>query len=332
MRLDQLVSRVAAMRHVAGVFDQSLELFGAQDELVPRRAHHVFFDHDAAKIVGAIAQTQLGNLWPLRQDAELHVVEVIEEDARDRQGAQIVEPAGLVRNGELSLFGLEAPGDKGAERLTFVLQIANAAEVFDTVFESLDVAEHHARGAADAQRGGGSHTLQPFIGGVFVRRDDFAHAIDEDFASGAGDGVEPGGLQPLQCLDKLELADVRDVDNFGGRKRVQNDVRILLHDEGEDVLVVVDLQLGIEPALEQNFDAALFDRVADLGENLFIGEEVSLVVAGSSVEGAELASDPTHVGVVQDSTDDVGHPSLGHSLEPAMTRERRELQQVGMLE
>ena len=125
---------------------------------------------------------------------------------------------------------------------------------------------------------------------------------------------------------------MRDVDDFGGRERVQNDVRILLHDEGEDVLVVVNLQLGVQAALEQNFDTALLDGVADLGENLLIGEEVSLVVTGGSVERTELASDPTHVGVVENSTDDVGHSSFGHSLEPAVARKGREFEQIGMLE
>ena len=77
----------------------------------------------------------------------------------------------------------------------------------------------------------------------------------------AGDGLVADSFELFQRVLERELADVRDVDELGGGKRVQIHRRKLLFDLREDVEVPVNLQLGVQPALEEDLGAALLDGV-----------------------------------------------------------------------
>ena len=113
---------------------------------------------------------------------------------------------------------------------------------------------------------------------------------------------------------------------------MEDHLGVMLLDELEDMLVVVDLQLGIEAALEQYLYAALVDRVFNLGEDFLVAVEISLITARGAVERAELASDPADVGVVENPPDDISHHIVRCLLQPLKVGQRTKFQQVLVVE
>jgi hypothetical protein len=98
------------------------------------------------------------------------------------------------------------------------------------------------------------------------------------------------------------------------------------------VLEVFDFEFGVQAALEEDFDAAFVDGVFDFGENIFVAVEVALFVAGGAVEGAELATNPADVGVIEDSPYDIGDDLWISSLLATKIGERSELERIVVVE
>src|ERR1700750_195887 len=80
-------------------------------------------------------------------------------------------------------------------------------------------------------------------------------------------------------------------------------------DRAEQILVVVDREVGMVTALHQEAGAAERERLLDLLEDHRLRQEVTLArVAGPAVERTELAVRVTDVRVVQVAVDDEGDP------------------------
>jgi hypothetical protein len=86
----------------------------------------------------------------------------------------------------------------------------------------------------------------------------------------------------------------------------------------EHVLVPVQFEVRVVPALEEDLHAAERLGLADLLPHGLLRERVFLGMAGRAVEGAELAVGDAGVGVVDVAVDDVGGDGLG--VEPAADR------------
>ena len=67
----------------------------------------------------------------------------------------------------------------------------------------------------------------------------------------------------------------RQVDDFGRRERVQAERRIARLHRAEQILVPLERQVGIVPALQQQLPAAERDRLVDLPEDLLESEDVA---------------------------------------------------------
>src|SRR5439155_6923226 len=91
------------------------------------------------------------------------------------------------------------------------------------------------------------------------------------------------------------------------RERVEVDPVPLL-DRAEEILVVLDTQVGVVPALHQQTGAAERERLLDLLEDHRLREQVRLAaLAGPPVERAEVAVGDADVRVVEIAVDDERH-------------------------
>ena len=91
-------------------------------------------------------------------------------------------------------------------------------------------------------------------------------------------------------------------------------MREALLDAAEEVLVPLDLEVGVQAALHQHAGAAQVERLLDLLEDRLLGQNVPFGVAHGPVERAEAAILGAEVGVVDVAVDDVGDDALGMPL------------------
>src|SRR5215207_2189698 len=74
----------------------------------------------------------------------------------------------------------------------------------------------------------------------------------------------------------------------------------------EKILVPLDWQVGIVPALQQQLPASELDRLVDLAEDLLEAQDVAVARSNHAVERAEVTAGDTDVGVIDVAVDDIG--------------------------
>src|ERR1017187_254058 len=84
------IQRVALLGDEAGIADDAAEFLFAGPVVGAGGGDHVLFDHDAAYVVAAETQAHLAGLQTLRHPTGLHILEVVEIDAADGQGLQVL--------------------------------------------------------------------------------------------------------------------------------------------------------------------------------------------------------------------------------------------------
>ena len=175
---------------------------------------------------------------------------------RRRQRAQVLDAGGLAA-AKLGVLRLVAPGDERREPARLVLQIAQPEHVLQPLLERLDRAVHHRRRRPQPGAVGVAHDVEPLVGGgLAVAVEQLAHAVDQDLGAAAGNAVEAGGDEALDHVRHRQARQPREVHDLRRRERVQPERRVALLDGAEQVLVPLDRQVGIVPALEQQLAAA----------------------------------------------------------------------------
>ena len=199
-----------------GIADDAPQLFFRGAIANPGRPHHVLLDHHRAYIVAAEAQAGLADLQPLRDPTRLNVLEVAEEDARDRQRFQVFDSGGLVpsASAQRRVLRLKRPGDECGEAAGFFLQIVDGLEMIDAMFVGFAHAEHHGRRGSHAELVRRTMNVEPVVGKALEARDLVAHFVVQNFGAAAGDGIESGIAQSLDRVFDAEPADIRDADNL----------------------------------------------------------------------------------------------------------------------
>ena len=89
-------------------------------------------------------------------------------------------------------------------------------------------------------------------------------------------------------------------------------------------------QFRVEPALEQDLDAAGRHGLVDLGGQFLFAERIAAGPARGAVEGAEAAVDVADVRVVDVPFDDVRHPPAGMQLVAADVGRQPQIGQRGL--
>jgi hypothetical protein len=275
------------------------------------RRDDVLLDHHGAHVVGPEAERDLADLHSLRHPRRLDVRDIVEVDPRYGLREQVVErgrPAVLGHEiVEAVAVALERPGDEGPEAARLVLELADLPHVLDPLLERLDVPVHHRRRRRHPEPVGLAHDVEPFLRLRLLRRDDRANSIHEDFRAATGDRVEPGVAQARERLRGRELRAPRDVLDLGRRERVEVD-RVALLDRAEEILVVVDPEVGVVATLHEQPGAAERERLLDLLVDHGLGQQIALAhVAWPAVERAEVAVRDADVRVVEVPVDDERH-------------------------
>src|SRR5215475_6038662 len=108
----------------------------------------------------------------------------------------------------------------------------------------------------------------PIVARALEARDFGANFIVENFRAAAGNGSETGVHETKNHVFDAKLADFRDAQNFRCGKTVQMNLRIALLDGAQKILVILDLQIGMQAALEQNSVPAELKHLLDLAVNL----------------------------------------------------------------
>ena len=103
-------------------------------------------------------------------------------------------------------------------------------------------------------------------------------------------------------------------------------------DSREQLLVIVDLQIGMDPALHKNASTAQRQRFFDFLVDDVIRQDVGLVVALHAVERAEGAEFLADVGVIDIPIDDVADDVLGMPAQPDAIRRFCQVQKIRLLE
>src|SRR5262245_49992814 len=145
------IQRIPLLGDEAGIADHAPQFFLARTMMRARGGHHVLLDHDAADVIAAEAQPYLASLQSLSDPGTLHVLEVFEVNARDREHLQVLDRGCFLFDEppERSVLALERPRDERGESAGLRLQVADQVEMIHPLLDGFTAAEHH--------RGSGSH-------------------------------------------------------------------------------------------------------------------------------------------------------------------------------
>jgi hypothetical protein len=132
---------------------------------------------------------------------------------------------------------------------------------------------------------------------------------------------------PVERLLGGEARDPLDVLHLRRGEPVDPD-RVRGLDPAEELLVVLDPEVRVKAALQQDLASAERDRLLDLRRELGLGEDVALARGQVAVERAERALRGAHVRVVDVAVDDVGDGGLGVKAPAHAVREQAELEEV----
>ena len=174
------------------------------------------------------------------------------------------------------------------------------------MLEILAAAEHHGGRGAQAERMGGAVHFFPLVGGAFQAGNAGADFVVENFSAAAGNGFQACIAEAGDRVADAERGNFGDADDFRSGEAVQMDARVLLLQRAEQIFVVIELQIGIQAALQQNSGAAELEHLVNLAANFFEGEDVAFFRAHRAVEGAEGAVFGAEIRVIDVAIDLIG--------------------------
>ena len=125
-----VIQRVALGGDEAGVGDDAAEFAFVGAVADAGGVDDIFFDQDAADVVGAELQSDLTDFDAGREPARLNVIDVVEIEAADGERFQIIDGGCFLDFfSEGGVVGGENPRDERGESAGVFLNAANAVEV-----------------------------------------------------------------------------------------------------------------------------------------------------------------------------------------------------------
>ena len=138
----------------------------------------------------------------------------------------------------------------------YILLHADAVEVFDTFFDGLYMAEHHGGGGGEVLAMGDGHDFQPVIAHGLERRNFLAHAIDEDFATSAGDGAEASRRKVAHQVFQRFIKDITEMHKLTWAEAMHVDGREFFPNVREQIEVPLFAERGVMSTLHEDLRAA----------------------------------------------------------------------------
>ena len=142
---DGTIESVTLEWNAAGGADQALE-FCTRSELLGGGAGVVinfFFDDGAVNIVCAESQCDLRDARSEHDPIRFDVIKIIQQQARDGDGAKIVEAGGFGQIRQRGIFRMKRQRNKCLEAVGVVLQFAQKQQMLDALFFIFNVAVEH---------------------------------------------------------------------------------------------------------------------------------------------------------------------------------------------
>ena len=190
------------MRPAALTTRTSSSTFCSVSVRAPAAVKDLLPHHRALDVVGAEVQRHLREREPHHDPVGLHVRDVVEQQARNGDGLEVVARRGVTPAATLEdgVLGVEGERDEGQEAAGLVLQVAQAQQVVDPLLVRLHVAVEHRAVGRDAEPVGGAVGVEPEVGMLLARGNQTAHAVGEHLGTASGQGAEPGVAQPPEHL------------------------------------------------------------------------------------------------------------------------------------
>ncbi len=188
-----------------------------------------------------------------------------------------------------------------------ILEGASAFEVLDALFDGFVETDDHGGGGAQAGLDEGALGFKVLRDRVFELAVAAAEVFGEDLGAAAGDPADACGFEALGGGGVVEVGVVGEVHELGDGEGVElHAVAVAGADGGEEVAVVAEREVRVEAAVEAGEVAAEGEEFVELGEDLFVREDVAAVLPGEFIEGAVVALGDADVGVVDDAHQHVG--------------------------
>jgi hypothetical protein len=139
------IEDVALLRNEACFRNQVTQTFFRGPVVSAGGRHHIFFDHNRAHIICAEPQSDLAETQSLRQPRGLDIVDVVHEQARNREHLEVIHSCRLFLDpaAERRVLALKSPWDESKEAARLVLKIANSLQVADAMLDCVANTEHH---------------------------------------------------------------------------------------------------------------------------------------------------------------------------------------------
>ncbi len=190
---------------------------------------------------------------------------------------------------------------------------------------------HHGRRGAHAEAVRLAHDVEPLLRRrLRVGEDLLADALGKDFGAAPRDRLQAGRLEARQHVAEAHPLLPGDELDLRRREAVAVDRRVVLFQEGDEVDVVLQRQVGMDAPLQQDSGAVERQRLLHFPADLLEGEEITLLVPGRAVEGAEAALVDADVGVVDVAVDVVGRDLGVVEAVAHLVGRRAELEQVAV--
>ena len=153
----------------------------SSSSVAPPGLREALFEQDRADVVAAEAEAHLQDLEALGGPGALQVGDVVEVEAADGEGGEVLDCGGLGDvGGDDCRAGLRGQWGEGGEASGLFLEGAEDFEVVDTIGEGFADAEDHGGLGWQAQLMGGAVDADPFRGGAFVGGGALADLVVED--------------------------------------------------------------------------------------------------------------------------------------------------------
>ena len=225
---------------------------------------------------------------------------------------------------------LVRPDNHGNEPASLILQLAQPVQVIEAMLERFPEAEHHGSRSAQSQPVRFAMDRQPLRGVDFHRADAGADFIVQNLGSRARNGIQTRIAQPRDGFLKRYSRNSRQINNLRRREAVQPDVEAAL-DLPQQHLIVLNFQIRVVAALDENAAGASADGILDLGKNFVVGENIALLAPRRAVKRTEGAVGVADICVIHGALDGIRDDLVGMLLIARLGGrhpERRELSPV----
>ena len=176
--------------------------------------------------------------------------------------------------------------------------MAQLDEVRHALGGSFDVAVEHGRIGVDTEAVGGAMDFEPFVGADFSFEGFVMHAVVEDFGAAAGHAAQAGFTKGGQNVADAHAGDAAQVNDLDGGEGFDVELGAGGANAAEHVEVVIEFEPGVEAADDVDFGRAGVGGFSRGRDHLLDGHFVRALFAALAVEGAELAREGAHIGVI----------------------------------